>query len=532
LTTGSSNELMQEGIRHVREGHMAEAYQVFKQVIERDPRNEFAQIWISVTSENRAEKRAALEKALEINPDSPHAREALRALNAEESRLPLKPVQTTQATEPLRLPVVPPAGNAPTETPANPPAIEAKGLSNQPGRIGSQEFVSNPFQDMPAELAQKSAPDAEDRQNQPTRPYRVGQADNQTNPPRLGTRELNTTPRLEEKPLPASLVSAPGPKDKAPGKSKTAKGGVAAGAGVDPITAANQAANTPEKRERLFLRRIRITGLFILAIVVVLLGAFWVYNNLLQSQSKSLEASQTSTPVQAGATAAASPSGTPAANAVQTAPAAPSPTLIELSPAGTTNPTGSTPGATTAATLTSPAASSPAEIAKNLQTARDSQASGDYQGALTAYQAVLQADATNVPANLGLGTLYLSAPANALPAAANRYAEAAQAFKTVTARNPNWAGGYTHLGEALALQGNLKDAIEAYSRSLELDPNGPERWLALAALYDKDNQPEQARYCRERAGSVPPASPTPLPTATPAPTTPPGPTAAPPGTPK
>jgi hypothetical protein len=514
---------MQEGIRHVREGRMAEAYQVFKQVIEHDPRNEFAQIWISVTSENRAEKRAALEKALEINPDSPHAREALRALNAEESRPPLKTYQSSQVTEPLRLPVVPPAGNAPAESPANPPAIEAKGPPSQPGRIGSQEFVSNPFQDMPVELAPKAAPDAEDPRNQPTRPFRVGQADNQTNPPRLGTRELNTTPRLEEKSLPASLVSAPGPKDKKPGKAKTAKGGAAV---VDPITAANQAANTPEKRERLFLRRIRLTGLFILAILVVLLGVFWVYNNLLQTQPKSLEASQTGTPVQASATAAASPSGATAANALQTAPAVPSPTLIVLSPANTANPSGSTPGATAAATPTGPAASSQAEIAKNLQTARDSQASGNYQAALTAYQAVLQADATNVPANLGVGTLYLNAPANALPATANRYAEAAQAFKAVTARNPNWAGGYTHLGEALALQGNLKEAIEAYSRSLELDPNGPERWLALAALYDKDNQPEQARYCRERAGSVPPASPTPLPTATPAPTT------APPGTPR
>src|SRR5436190_1325596 len=44
---------MQEGIRDVREGRMGDAYKVFKKVIERNPRNEFAWIWISVTSEDR-----------------------------------------------------------------------------------------------------------------------------------------------------------------------------------------------------------------------------------------------------------------------------------------------------------------------------------------------------------------------------------------------------------------------------------------------------------------------------------------------
>ncbi|MDB5081701.1 MAG: hypothetical protein JWP00_3625 [Chloroflexi bacterium] len=506
MTTGSSNELMQEGIRHVREGHMADAYLVFKQVIERDPRNEFAQIWISVTSEDRAEKRASLEKALEINPNSQHAKEALRVLNAEESRLNPKTGPLTQDTVPLRAPA-PTAPLSVGETSSKPPRTGEREQPSQPGRIGSQEFVSNPFRDMPVQIP----PARPGVGTQETKPNKLGQAENQTNPPRLGSREINTTPRLEEKLPPASLVSTPATNGKKSSRPK---------AGVDPVTAADRAANTPQKRERLFLRRIRLTGFFILATLVVLLSAFLVYN-LLQNQANQQQAAQT---VQGTATPTGSAAESPAASTPQTPAAATSPTLIQLSPAAGT-PASTTPGPSTAAsTQAATAASTQALAARNLQAARDSQASGDYKGAISAYQAVLKADASNVSANLGLGTLYLNAPDSAIPGQVNRYAEAAQSFRTVANQNPNWAGGYSHLGQALALQGNIKEAISAYSRSLELDPNGPERWLALAALYEKDNQPEQARYCRERSGSLSQTSPVTPPTTTAVPVTTPPPT--------
>lgn len=499
MTIGSSNELMQEGIRHVREGRMGDAYKVFKKVIDRNPRNEFAWIWVSVTSEDRAEKRAALEKALEINPNSQHAKEALRTLNAEESRLAPKPDPTNQPTVPLNVVTPAPAPTPPIESPATPgPIGKSDTASNpvrignirttsRPGRINPQEIVSNPFYEMPSELAQKVAAD---KANADTKPYRIGQAENSSKPARAGTRESNTSPQLQDVSTPVNLVNASKVSSK---KNET-------------IAAADRAANTREKRERLFFRRIRLTALFILAIVVVLLAAFYVFN-LLQKQSNQPQASQTN---QASLTTGPTASGlSDTARPTITVPPA------TTGPATTTNATPATSQDTsTAPTAPTGTGQRQAVITKNLQAATNSQASGDYQGAFTAYQAVIQADASNVSANLGLGMLYLSAPANAIPSGTNRYAGAVQAFQVVTAQNPNWAGGYSHLGEALALQGNVKDAITAYSRSLELDPNGPERWLALAALYEKDNQPDQARFCRERAGN-----PAPAPTATPVPTT-------------
>ncbi len=503
MTIGSSNELMQEGIRHVREGRMGDAYRVFKKVIDRNPRNEFAWIWVSVTSEDRAEKRAALEKALEINPNSQHAKEALRTLNAEETRPAPKPDPTNQPTAPMNvvtptiptLPIENPATPAPLgkgEATSNPARIGNIKTNSRPGRVNPQEIVSNPFYEMPPELAEKVAAD---KANADTRPYRVGQAENSSNPARPRTRESNTSPQLQDVSTPVNLVNASNPS----GQKK------------DTVTAEDRAANTREKRERLFFRRIRLTALFILAILVVLLAAFYVFN-LLQKQSNQpqTQAAQNQPTAQINLTAGATPSSL-SGTAQPTITVAP----VTTAP-GAANSAAATNSAPTPQSGNNPAQ---AAIAKNLQAAANSQASGDYQGAITAYQSVIQADATNVPANLGLGMLYLAAPDSAIPSGANRYAGAVQAFQVVIAQNPNWAGGYSHLGEALALQGNTRDAITAYSRSLELDPNGPERWLALAALYEKDNQPDQARFCRERAGSLAATTATPAPTTAPPSTT-------------
>lgn len=506
MTIGSSNELMQEGIRDVRDGRMGDAYKVFKKVIERNPRNEFAWIWISVTSEDHAEKRAALEKALEINPNSQHAKEALRTLSAQETRpATFRPDPTSQPTAPMKVVTPPPGVSIPPapaiESPATPapapigniestgnPARLGKGeTTSQPARIGNirtasrpnrinpQEIVSNPFYEMPPELADKVAAD---KASADTKPYRIGQAENSSNPASVGTREANTSPRLGDVSTPVNMIST----TNSATKPKAT------------VATADKAANTREKRERLFFRRIRLTALFILAILVALLAAFYVFN-LLQKQSNQPQTTQTAQTSQASltaSTASSSLSGTA------------QPTITVAQATTTPIPT-ATPGRATSSAPTTQVATNPVQavIAKNLQTAAASQASGDYQGAMTAYQAVIQADSANVPANLGLGMLYLSAPTGAIPGSTDRYAGAVKAFQVVTAQNPNWAGGYSHLGEALALQGKVKDAITAYSRSLELDPNGPERWLALAALYDKDNQPDQARFCRERAGSLP-----------------------------
>lgn len=450
MTTGSSNDLMKEGMKLVQEQRPAEAYGLFREVTSRDPQNEFAWIWLSLTSQNPGEKRAALERALQINPNSQHAREALRALDAE---------QPAQAATPASYGARPNA------------------------RIGEAETSTAPNQGDPLRAALSD----EDKGRKGKKPQ------------------------------------------KAP-KTTVVK---------------DQRMISQQPRSRAVAQRIRIAVLFVLAIVATLLIVYFVLqqtrnqNGTQEATNPSPEATtaaattEAATPIAvttAAATTVAASTTSAATTAVTTAPAT---TVAATTTAATTTAatsptatTGATTAATTTGTTTLPAGNSEAaQIAKNLQTARDSLASGDYKSAISAYKAALQVDSSNVAASLGLGQVYMTAPDSALPTGTNRWGDAVQAFKVVTTQAPNWPGGYTLLGQALAGQGDLKAAIAAYSKSLELDPNGPERWLALAAVYDRDNQPEQARFAREKAGNL---AATPTPTPTPSPTPAPTPTPKPP----
>ncbi|HEX2912639.1 MAG TPA: tetratricopeptide repeat protein [Chloroflexia bacterium] len=442
MTTGSSNELMQDGIRHVREGRNAEAYQIFKQVVANDPDNEFAWIWISVTSDSREEKRAALERALQINPNSPHAKEALRAMDAQENR----EAQTAQRT-----------------------AV--------PGVYAAQP--------------QNFAPNA-----------RIGEAEvagasvvNQGDPLRASLTDVTSTKK--------------GRKDKKAEKASKEK--LAKTTKMKPVKpAAVTVKRQQQARGRTATGRLRFVLLGFLLLLLLVLGGYFLYQQLNKPQEG---------PVQAEATP----------TAIATTEAAT--TAAETTVAATTAPT-TTEAATTAAAITTVAATTPpatlpsgaegtAAVAKALQEAHTSEASGDYKAAISAYQNALQADSRNVTANLGLGNAYMNAPDTALPGSTDRYAEAARAYRVVTSQSPNWSGGYAKLGQALAAQGDVKGAINAYIKSLELDPNGPERWLALAELYDRDGQADQAKYARDRANSLivaPFATPTATPTPAPAPT--------------
>ena len=53
-----------------------------------------------------------------------------------------------------------------------------------------------------------------------------------------------------------------------------------------------------------------------------------------------------------------------------------------------------------------------------------------------------------------------------------RYDDAITAYEEVLHRNPNWALGYAHLGEALAFGGHKQEADLALRRAVELDPAG------------------------------------------------------------
>jgi FimV-like protein len=167
----------------------------------------------------------------------------------------------------------------------------------------------------------------------------------------------------------------------------------------------------------------------------------------------------------------------------------------------------------------------PATTSDQLNQAQQFVTTGDYKGAISLLNEVLKTDSRNVSANFFLGTAYLNAPIEQL-GGVDRFDQALKSFTRVTELAPTWAGGYARLGETYGVKGDLPSAIAAFTRSLELDPNGSERWLALAGLYQRNNQPAEAAYARSRAqglnptpvGSVAATTPVGTSTAIPAPT--------------
>jgi thioredoxin-like negative regulator of GroEL len=75
------DELMQLGKRAVDEGNRDGARIMFRQVIDRDKRNEEAWLWLAGVEEDRNEKRRYLQTVLDINPNNPTAKRLMLAMN-------------------------------------------------------------------------------------------------------------------------------------------------------------------------------------------------------------------------------------------------------------------------------------------------------------------------------------------------------------------------------------------------------------------------------------------------------------------
>lgn len=76
----TTNELLREGIRAAKSGQIEKARQILKRVIEREPRNAMAWLWLSGVLETDEQRIACLENVLAINPANQAAQRGLQAL--------------------------------------------------------------------------------------------------------------------------------------------------------------------------------------------------------------------------------------------------------------------------------------------------------------------------------------------------------------------------------------------------------------------------------------------------------------------
>lgn len=74
---------LNEGVEAAKAGNRAAARRLLEQVVEQDPRNEVAWIWLATLATGASEKRDHLKRVLAINPQNNLAREALSRLGEE-----------------------------------------------------------------------------------------------------------------------------------------------------------------------------------------------------------------------------------------------------------------------------------------------------------------------------------------------------------------------------------------------------------------------------------------------------------------
>ncbi len=91
--------LMEEAKQSLASRDKARAHDLFKQVTERDPKNEEAWLWRGSTTPNVDEALASIEHALTINPNNPSAVEALKWLQSQSGHA-VPPRETPRAPSP------------------------------------------------------------------------------------------------------------------------------------------------------------------------------------------------------------------------------------------------------------------------------------------------------------------------------------------------------------------------------------------------------------------------------------------------
>lgn len=114
---------------------------------------------------------------------------------------------------------------------------------------------------------------------------------------------------------------------------------------------------------------------------------------------------------------------------------------------------------------------------------------GDFESAITEYQAVLEADAENVSALTNLGVAYYSTGQLDL---------AVEQYETAIGIRPEDADIHSNLGAAYVQLGQFDKALDEYQRAVELKPDLPEAFFGLGVVHLQLGQVEDAIEAFER----------------------------------
>lgn len=108
---------------------------------------------------------------------------------------------------------------------------------------------------------------------------------------------------------------------------------------------------------------------------------------------------------------------------------------------------------------------------------------GQFEQAITEYQAVLELEADNVSAMTNLGVAYYSI---------GKLDEAIAQYEKALEIAPDDADIRSNLGAAFVQKGQLDEALEAYQKATELKPDLAEAYFGLGVIYLQTSRTEEA----------------------------------------
>lgn len=88
LQGNMETEQLKQAVQFIKAGNKQAALPILKQVLQADPSNESAWLWLYSCVNHRSEKKYCLQKALAINPNNTKAREALEKLTSVDPVIP------------------------------------------------------------------------------------------------------------------------------------------------------------------------------------------------------------------------------------------------------------------------------------------------------------------------------------------------------------------------------------------------------------------------------------------------------------